>query len=367
MKLVKICTDESYVGSSLLGMNGGQPESPDGTRLVYARKPSLTDKENPVTEIWICDRENLANQRKVFAVMCGNHNGPSATFTDNHHVVFRDTIDGLSAFRVLNVDTGEVKYGPIFAKESHCAENGIYPFSISEEFLGKNPDYPEIDTCGIYLLNLKTGEIKKVATKETVYKMVVDNGCVPNDKTTSMSHVQLNPTADKVMMRLSVENCPVFGALGGIDLLTGETFIVPDKPVHQLWFDDHTYLATRQYVVDGKIDMDTSKIMRFSMDGKELEVLGGIGNHIDGSPDRQWFTGDRAYPGYPADVFLYKRGNMDPVATFGGTDFQNCIWKLQIHPNPTFSRDGKRIYFNHPISETETECVFVDISEYLDK
>lgn len=43
---------------------------------------------------------------------------------------------------------------PIFGKESHCAENGQYPFSISEEFLDKNPNYPELNTCGIYLLDL---------------------------------------------------------------------------------------------------------------------------------------------------------------------------------------------------------------------
>ena len=31
----KVC---EYEGSSLWGMNGGQPESPDGTLLVYAKK-----------------------------------------------------------------------------------------------------------------------------------------------------------------------------------------------------------------------------------------------------------------------------------------------------------------------------------------
>ncbi|MCQ2520142.1 MAG: hypothetical protein MJ107_06390 [Lachnospiraceae bacterium] len=362
MEIIKI--DKDYTGNTLLGMNGGQPESPDGKLLVYARKPSIEAGEN-ITEIWICDRDTFNNARKVFTVSCGNHNGPSATFTDNEHIVFRDSIDGLAAFRILNINTGKIKYGPIFAKESHCAENGIYPFSISEEYLGKNPDYPEIDTCGIYLLYLATGEIKRVADKETVFNMVVEHGCIPNRYTTSMSHVQLNPSGNKLMMRLSVDNCPVFGALGGIDIETGETFVIPDKPVHQLWFDDDTYLATRQFVVDGKIDMATSLIQRFTMDGKCLETLGGIGNHIDGSPDRKWFTGDRAYPGYPCDIFLYKRGQTEPVATFGCTNFQDCTWKLKVHANPTFSRDGKRIYFNHPTSETTTEACYVDISEYL--
>ena len=36
----KVC---EYEGSSLWGMNGGQPESPDGTLLVYAKKPDLED------------------------------------------------------------------------------------------------------------------------------------------------------------------------------------------------------------------------------------------------------------------------------------------------------------------------------------
>lgn len=354
-----------YEGSSIWGMNGGQPESPDGKWLVYGRKPDLTDKEKQETQIWICDRETLGQQRQVFTVRCGNHNGPSATFVDNRHIVFRDIIDGLSAFRILNIETEEVLYGPIFAKESHCAENGWYPFSISEEFLGRNPGYPCLDTCGIYLLNLKTGDIRRAADKETIYNMVVKSGCVPNEHTTSMSHVQLNPSATRVMMRLSVENCPVFGALGCIDLETGETHVIPDKPVHQLWFDDNTYMATRQYYDGQRIEMETSRIQRFTVDGECLEILGGIGNHIDGSPDRQWFVGDRAYPGYPADIFLYRRGETKPAAVFGGQNFQNCIWKLQIHPNPTFSRDGKRIYFNYPVSETRTTACFAEIEELL--
>ena len=327
---------------------------------MYARKADLN---RPETEIVICDRENPADAETVFRVNCGNHNGPSATFTDNHHIVFRDVIDGLSAFRILNVDTGEVVYGPIFAKESHCAESGIYPFSISEEFLGKNPSHPELDTCGIYLLNLSDGKIRRIADKDTVFRMVTEHGCTPNAYTTSMSHVQLSPGGTKVMMRLSVENCPVFGALGCIEITTGKTWVIPDKPVHQLWFDDDTYMATRQYYDGEKIEMASSRIQRFLPDGTCLETLGGIGNHIDGSPDRQWFVGDRAYPGYPADIFLYRRGETEPAAVFGGQNFQHCTWKLQIHPNPTFSRDGKRIYFNHPVSEERTTAMFVTLEE----
>ena len=362
LEIKRVC---EYEGSSLWGMNGGQPESPDGKWLVYGRKPDLVDREKAELQIWVCDRETLGNQKKIFTVRCGNHNGASATFVDNEHIVFRDSINKMSAFRIVNIYTGEVKYGPIFGKESHCAENGYYPFSISEAFLGKNPSYPEIDVCGIYLLELKTGKIRRVADKETVYNMVVEHGCIPNEYTTSMSHVQLNPSATRVMMRLSVENCPIFGALGCIDIETGKTHVVKDKPVHQLWFDNDTYMATRQYHNGEKIEMESSRIQRFTVDGECLETLGGIGNHIDGSPNREWYVGDRAYPGYPADIFLYKRGEIEPVAIFGGQNFQECVWNLKVHPNPTFSRDGNRVYFNYPISNNRTEACFVEIGEIV--
>ena len=61
----KVC---EYEGSSLWGMNGGQPESPDGTLLVYAKKPDLEDKEKQTTEIWICNRDTLSDARRVFTV-----------------------------------------------------------------------------------------------------------------------------------------------------------------------------------------------------------------------------------------------------------------------------------------------------------
>lgn len=352
--------------STLLGMNGGQPESPDGKRLVYARKEVLDDPQRQTTEIWICDRDTLANHKKIFTVACGNHNGPSATFVDDTKIVFRDSIDGLSAFRIVDTDTGETVYGPIFAKESHCAENGKYPFSISEAFLNKNPDHPEIDSCGIYLLDIITGKVEKAVGTEQILDLVRKNGYTPNQNTASMSHVQLNPSAQSVMMRLSVEECPKFGALGAIDLLSGEGHFIPDKPVHQLWFDDETYMATRQYFSD-HIEMESSWIGRFSKDGEELETLGGVGNHIDGSPDRQWFVGDRAYPGHPLDILLYRRGSKEPAAVLDSQNFQHIVWDLQVHPNPTFSRDGKRVYFNRPISNSRTEAVFVDISDIIRK
>lgn len=356
--------DYTYISkgdySTLLGMNGGCPESPDGKRLVYAKKKTLDCQD---TEIWICDSD-LTNHRKVFDVTCGNHNGPSQSFIDNSLIVFRDGKNKHSLFWIINVDTGEILY-KIFAKESHCAEGYLYPFSISESFLGLNPDYPEIDKCGIYVLNIKTGKIDFVASEEKLTELVKSHGLHTDEWTGQVSHVQLNPKGDAVMMRVSVEDCPVFGALACFDINTGKSHIIPDKPVHQLWFDNDSYMATRQFNQGRHIEMETSYIARFSKDGEELEVLGGIGNHIDGSPNRQFFAGDRCYPGFSPDVYLYKRGCKTPIATFPIPDEENVIWNKKVHPNPSFSRDGKRLYFNCIRMDGESDAVCVDISEFV--
>jgi hypothetical protein len=264
----------------------------------------------------------------------------------------------------MNLNTGKERFR-ITAKESHCGENGKYPFSVSKEFMGRNPNHPEISEPGIYILDLKTEKISLAATEREIVEMVRSAGLTATERVGAVSHVQLNPSATAVMMRLGVPECPVFGALGCVDLDTHKTHIIPDKPVHQLWYDDDTYMATRQFYRNGIIEMESSYIARFTKDGEELEVLGGISNHMDGNKARTMFAGDHCYPGYPTDIGLYRKGDKNPVAVFEIPHFEEIVWDKKVHPNPSFSRDGKRLYYNRPCSNDKTEAVFVDISELV--
>lgn len=346
-------------------MNGGTPDSPDNTKLIYARKKYIDRPDYKKTELWICNHD-LSGHRKIFEVDCGNHNGPSATFIDNDLVVFRgQDQERYANFYIYSIERSRLIYGPFVAKESHRAEHGLYPFSISEDYVGKNPDYPQIGDSGIYVLEIATENIRKIVDTSELLELVQSAGYTPDENTANVSHVQLNPSGTQVMMRVSVKECRVLGALACFDLVTGERFLIPDKPIHQLWYDDNTYMASFQEHDGRQIVKETARINRYTKDGKVVEPLGGVGNHLDGSPDRRWFVGDTVFQGSSIDILLYRKGETIPAAKLDSHRFISTVFNLKVHPNPTFSVDGRRVYFNRPVSADRTVAGFIDITGLL--
>jgi hypothetical protein len=330
--------------STLIGMNGGCPESPDGTTVVYTRKPSLTDN---TSSVWLCDAD-MANHRKVLDTKTGNHNGNSATFVENDKIVFRSGDKGRNFIHIVNIKTGETEY-KIGGKEGHRAEKGKFPFS---------------NDTGVYWLDCADGGIRKLLAASDMLEAIAAAGYVTNEFTAKLSHVQLNPSATKVMMRIAVEDAG--GALlGCYDMENGKYCFIPNKPVHQLWYDDDSYMAVYQLHDGTRWVMEASRINRYSVTGEVMEVLGGIGNHIDGTPDRRYLVGDSNYPGELQKVFLYKKGEIEPLAELDCHNFQTAVWERKVHTNPSFSADGKRVYFNRPVSDEKTVAVYADVSEYM--
>jgi hypothetical protein len=339
--------------STLIGMNGGCPESPDGSMIVYTRKYDLVKN---AAEVWVC-LSDLTNHRKLCDAKTGNHNGNAATFVNDNLVVFRSGEKGINHITVMDVFTGEVVWR-IGGKEGHRAEQNKFPFS---------------NITGVYWLDCENGNIKRLFSSESMLQAMTEAGYTPNEHSANLSHVQLNPSATKAMMRISIDNpTPVdglhqnaYGALLGCFDIETQTFrFMPNKPVHQLWYDDFSYMAVYQRFSDGKWDSGASVINRYSIEGKIIETLGGVGNHIDGSPDRMLFVGDSMYPDEPISIHLYKKGGIHPVATLDTHDFQTAAWERKVHSNPSFSADGNRVYFNRPVSDDKTAAVYVDVREF---
>ena len=324
--------------STLFGMNGGCPESPDGKHIIYSRKENLT---TDIQEIWLCDRD-LTNHRKIFDGKMYNHNGMSASFVDNNRVVFRSNHQGTSQIYLQNINTLHIE-ATIQGKEGHRAEQNKFPYNTPQ---------------GVFWLDCDTLETKTIFTAQHMVEEIVKAGYTPNQHTVHLSHVQLNPAATKVMMRIGVEDGG--GALlGGYDIGTGRFDFIPNKPVHQLWYDNDTYMAIT-LLTDGTPWEVASRIDRYTITGEIVETLGGVGNHIDGSPDREWFVGESLYRGREIELFLYKKGQVAPVRVLDAHNYQVAARELKVHMNPSFSPCGKRVYYNRPISNHQTVAAFTE-------
>jgi hypothetical protein len=353
-KLIPVTMDNK---STLYSCNGTCPESPDGTRLCYVSIDQLSqEKGRPVkAELWVCGI-NADNHKKLVDVSISPHNGADASWIDNNSIVYTQICDnGVEGFFVIDADTGLIKYGPIYGQLGHKAVNKLVPYDISTRHLkayaGGQP--PEL---GLYCFDTTTGTTKLLISLNEIYEHVKREGYIPLEGVKDVFHMQLSPLADKVMIRMDFADSKIILSR---DLKTGRFYIIPNKPLHQLWYDNDTIFAVNALRGTGKVDRN---IYRFDLSGNSLELLGGRGNHIDISPDGKLLVTDNMYHKSPHEIYIYRHGETTPAAVLYSSDITHPIWQLEVHANPVFSRDNRRIYFVHGTGESSTRAVYADIS-----
>jgi hypothetical protein len=124
---------------------------------------------------------------------------------------------------------------------------------------------------------------------------------------------------------------------------TGKT----DKPFngHTIWFDDDT-------LIWGSSAMRaTATCDRF---GNGVATVCGLGNHITLSPDRKWLAADVGN----SSVVLYRIGEVPPVAQLMTPELYGGF----TDPHPSFSRDGKGVYFMARYGKSSNAVWYVDVT-----
>jgi hypothetical protein len=306
-------------------------------------------------ELWVCGI-NADNHIKLAELSISQHNGADASWIDNNSIVYTQICDnGVEGFFVIDADTGMVKYGPIYGQLGHKAVIKLVPYDIGTRHLkayaGDNAPEP-----GLYCLDTTTGATNLLASLNEIYAHVKREGYTPLEGAKDIFHIQLSPLADKVMIRMDLADSKIILSR---DLNTGRFYIIPNKPLHQLWYDNDTIFAVNALRGTGKSDMN---IYRFDLIGNSLELLGGRGNHIDISPDGGLLVTDNMYQKSPHEIYLYRRGETTPAAVLYSSDITYPVWQLSVHANPVFSRDNSRVYFVHGTGESSARAVYADLS-----
>lgn len=340
-------------GSSGFSYYGTSPESPDGRRLTYVVYPP----DGP-EELWICHCD-LSDHRKLADVDVGFHNGAKAFWIDNHRLAY--VSEGL---RVIDVDTRRELFGPFeIRSETHLSVDHKIVF------------HGEVDGLwAVWELDCDSGELREITTLDELKVWETRAGAAASNEVT---HIQPSQDGRRMLFRFGGG---VGGRMGCIRLADGGglTVFPGEKPMHFLWYDNDTVMGANWGFAaadHGPGDLEAFPMasrghwyQRFAVHGGVLETLAGPITHGAASPDRQWYAGETAnYGASPIRLALYERGSTEPAAILMDHTVAKMTWKKRAHVNPSFSRDGRRVYFFRAVSNERFKASFVDISSVLDE
>ncbi|ANH83571.1 hypothetical protein A8C56_23665 [Niabella ginsenosidivorans] len=336
------------------------PESPDGHTIAYIRCEKEPERGKPrvPASLWVCDHD-LKQHRKVAGIRkISVHDGAEAQWVDNNRIALLDDM----LLRVIDIRSGkDLLHKKLMAAEiGHETFNGKLLYSICE---GKVPGEP-----AIYELDCNTQQVRTVLRLKELAALPVPvfmkKGSLCPLLQWQLSHLQYAPDGKKICFRIELgpeENTILLG-LCNID---GSGMKAWMKPLHFLWYNNTSIVGHLSNEPDGKRPEPYGRrysLTRWDLDGNVIrQMMAPRGNHLAISPDKNYFVSETFYQTNPVIVTLYSGAGKAPSEICRFDPF-NITWKKKFHVNPSFSRDGKRVYYSRPLNEMYNGTFFIEIS-----
>lgn len=326
------------------------PESPDGKKIFYLRlkiEPIGMERTALVPgELWVCD-QNLKNHRMVTNIKgMSSEDGCQQQWVSNNHVALLDS----GVVRVIDVRNGKniLKKRVETRFLSHDSFNGNILFTIEKKQHKGAP--------GIYELNCFTGATRPVLLNENCGGVSMPSYLDPKEilpvEDWWILHCQYSPNGKKVCFRVDTGTEEKYQLLGLCNI-DGSGFKVQTKALHHMWYDNESIMGHARFDENGE-NLPPGKrfsLMRWDLNGKYIETMGPLGNHLGASPARDYFASETMYYKSPVTLKLYPKGEGDKAIQVASFDPYDLTWNRFFHVNPAFSRDGKRLYYCRPLND----------------
>ncbi|HMR85398.1 MAG TPA: hypothetical protein PKE30_19775 [Niabella sp.] len=344
--------------STIFAYYNTTPESPDGKTIAYVRCKAepVPGKPKVPAELWVCDRD-LQQHRKVADIAGINvHDGAEAQWVDNDRIALFDD----RKIRIIHIRSGKdlLQKELLAAEIGHDTHNGKVLYSICE---GKVPGEP-----AIYELDCNTQQVRTVLKVKDLATLPVPSFMNKDSLYPLMqwqlSHLQYSPDGKKICFRIEMGPGSNNILLGICDV-DGSNLKAWMKPLHFVWYDNETIAGHYSNAPDGK--RPEPKESRYTLNLWDLngnmvkKMMTPLGNHLAISPDKTRFVSETFYQRSPVVVTLYglEKGPLE-ICRFDPFDI---TWEKKFHVNPSFSRDGKRVYYSRPLNEKYNGTFFIEI------
>ncbi|PAW76420.1 MAG: hypothetical protein B9S32_15020 [Verrucomicrobia bacterium Tous-C9LFEB] len=340
--------------SSSFGYYSTCPENPSGKLVCYVTYKSgiKVDNSRQEGELWICNTD-LTNHRKVTDIIgFSPHDGADQVWIDDNHIVFRDYDKTLrtSALRVVDTDTGKDTQQPVIGATTlgHNTKGSRVLFNVEAKdgAIGKL-------ASGIYEWNTETGAVIPVflqaeyATKilAQLPQSVIGQKPLPFEQWQCL-HSQYSPNHEKIMFRIDMKTPGEL--ILSYDLQKKNIVVMqadPEHFLHTLWLDNDGIVSHDR----GNNPWTKPGILKYwKIGASEGRTIGIEGNHLAVSPDGKAFASETAYWSNPTVLRYYPIGTLDitKATVVAQSTHPEMTWKKSFHMNPSFSRDGNRLYYN---------------------
>jgi hypothetical protein len=328
------------------------PESPDGNKIAYVKFLAETKEnrsEKVPAEIWVCN-SNLSSHKKLVTINPSEvHNGARVQWIDNQTIAYQD-----DSIRIVDLN-GVSGIKAVFGRLGHETHEGKILYSAIN---------PETNYSTIYEYSIKNQQITDLGDVMD-FKDLVNNFNSEeyfDPAKWKILHLQYSPDGYKIAFRLDVgPRNEKFNHLVTMDINGENIYYFGPKPMHFSWFNNESIMGHDNQIDDGWPNDKSSR--RWDQQGKFIETLSGPGNHLGVSFERDLFASESWYQITPVILSVFNKGQSKPFWQDTVSQDHHTIWTLAYHINPSFSRDGKRVYFNKCISSGKVQAYMVVLPE----
>jgi len=310
------------------------PENPDGSKIAYVKFlsfPAHDRSEKVPAEIWVCNSDLTGHQKLIRTKNIAVHNGARVQWIDNRTLAYED-----DSIRIIGLDgessavmSGRIGHHPHNGRILYSAEDGesklatIYEYNVRQQqrnVLGNALDFKAV--AGLY----PSGSLREAA----------DFGIL---------HLQYNPDGGSIAFRLDIgPSNEHYRHLVTMNYDKGNIRFFGPKPMHFAWYDNESIMGHDNQIDDSMPDDKSGR--RWDLNRNYIEILSGTGNHLGASDDRLYYASESWYQESPVILSVFRKGETKAFWQDTVSTDKHTTWTLANHTNPSFSRDGKRLYYN---------------------